>query len=426
MKFLKKLPLLSCAIAIAVSGLWLRTHDGTLFQRVRSYTASVFSHNKKQSRAVRSITPYAPATGVLFERCLTPEAHTEREQYAIEIVNNTESAQFSKRNAQQQPELIKTVGQEKEIAACKIARKIVIRPELRQRIVLVCVHGTNSSSKSYGGVDERPLTQELKNFATYLSQHYNCGVEILPFSWSGSLKSKARLTAGTALAQALQKMVLQPTEDVEYTHIWTFSHSHGCNVVNVMSGVLKNALQEKSASITITSVHIASPIVKNEIPHVVNIDHCYHFYGAHDATQAFASILASHNPARTIDYPNVTNICMMDMAKNLDHKKIKIPVVKYLPKLLYTIDAWYKPCTDLIASTPKNTKAHPFVCIKDQKKMRVKSSEHEIVQAQQHTKEQEAHFAKTFNKHINQPLSARQRAANILRSAGTEIFARPE
>jgi hypothetical protein len=257
-------------------------------------------------------------------------------------------------------------------------KKIIICPKRDKRILLACVHGTASNPDSFGRNLNKELSPEIINFGRFLAQYYNSGVEIIPFKWSGKLSHAERVTAGIALNKYLDH-TMKINENKNYVHVWTIAHSHGCNVVSTMAQRLKFSYPW----LPIASVHMASPIAPGETDKVACVDTCYHFYGAHDATQGAGStleLIANQKTGqewweRKIYAPNTTNICMLKDQKNTSHKKIKLCVVKHLPKMLYSIDRWYKPYIDLVASTvhvdhteendnKKNTISLPLLCIK--------------------------------------------------------------
>jgi len=259
------------------------------------------------------------------------------------------------------------------IAECQIARRVLITPPnvtSPDRIMLVCVHGTFSGPQSFGVVDTKPLTIALNKFARCLAQAHACAVEIVSFKWSGALSEKDRNeVAARALAHEIVKLHTR-ADGFRYSQLWSIAHSHGCNVVNRTAALLATTDPEKPIHFT-TCIHIASPAPDDEqtLQHIKKL---YHFYGSMDFTQGAGSIATTWwywkrkypvgRDAHSIRY----NIRLSSDGIDLNHINIKVPVVAYLPQLIYMIETNYPRYCDLDANVAGDIR-FPHITIRDAK-----------------------------------------------------------
>jgi hypothetical protein len=427
---------------VALSGILQHLNQGQVGSRLISQsTASLNNENLNLHRDEEhkngqdsAKSQHKNSVNNLFERCFLPGADIERQRYTVvnqlADINQKKSQKPAPKDeneeAEKPSELVQDDKDAAEAAKCHVSRRIIIRPEQPTRILLACVHGTGADANSFGGDDKKKLTQEIVTFGRHLAQHYDAGVEIMPFTWSGYLRSGSRKVAAIELANDLYTDITNPSSKVTYTHVWTIAHSHGCNVVNVMAHRLTTALQKIDLATPIRSVHIACPAADNQTDKVKYIENCYHFYGAHDATQMWGSIWDSYTNQRKVCSNNTTNICILEDDNNLRHTNINMPTVSNLPKLLFNIDKWYKPFTELIASTPHKKEkeeaedGQPIICIKHCGQQRENYTNDTVERAVAYHTQQSTLFQRNFNITVGEPTPMHRRFGSVAKNTFLE------
>lgn len=230
------------------------------------------------------------------------------------------------------------------------------------KILFVCVHGTFSDNKSFGAnpdhkileekdmrklVQEQPelikkTTKALWKDALKLATINNCAVELISFNWSGSFDPKHRLEAGKVLGNYL---AFRQKNEEEIKGVWTFAHSHGCNVVNNCAEHLD---QPFDCSIYVAPIALDKPDAKASRRALC-------IWGALDTTQAIGSFFNSlsfeRKPQFVTEHENaITHICLKENGQDLNHVDIKLPAAEHLFDLIYSIDSKYPTYFDLDAN----------------------------------------------------------------------------
>ena len=230
---------------------------------------------------------------------------------------------------------------------------------------------TWSKDSGFGGDDTYLTTKYIQDFAKVLSCSYGCAVEIVTFSWAGSLGEEYRQEAGQILAKHLKEKL----HAQEIRGIWTIAHSHGCNVVNHAAEALRSAQRKIDVAF-----HIASPYqdIKQDNDQnaqlvddidALNIKKIYHFYSPGDITQVAGSWYNGGGLNRKVlphlsSETMVHNINVLQDGKLLNHTTIKEAVLANLVPFIYEIDAYYRYYTELDANVLQDG-SRPLVSIKD-------------------------------------------------------------
>lgn len=223
------------------------------------------------------------------------------------------------------------------------------------KMLLVCVHGTFSNAQSFGANETKKTTQYLISFAKQLAHAHKKAVEIVSYTWTGSLSNNARAEAGRILGDALAQKIQESPCD----QLWVFAHSHGCNVAALAAQRLNGVRMID------VGIHVASPTpdiaydredVEMLDPEtaVTNYKRMYHFYGTADLTQAVGSLFSNGTLERKWLVPSglhkVYNIRLQVNGQNLNHINIKWEVARNLVGLLHAIDTHYPAHFDLDAN----------------------------------------------------------------------------
>lgn len=110
-------------------------------------------------------------------------------------------------------------------------------------IVFIVVHGTFGRTTDSYFVDENKTEESnnfrhIKYFASYYSTYKNKKLELLSYKWSGFASNTARTNAAKILSNFLHYMNYDTTAEIV-----TLSHSHGANLLNIVSRSIKKPIE---------------------------------------------------------------------------------------------------------------------------------------------------------------------------------------
>ncbi len=151
-------------------------------------------------------------------------------------------------------------------------------------IIGIISHGTfGSDTPAYFDESEEKdqIVRHSKRFLSAYAIKNLKDAELLSFKWTGNLNDKDRIDA----AQRLHKFITYMGYD-EHNEIITFSHSHGCNVINHVTRLLQ---PNRPISLIF---HFGCPVkkgYKNDIYIPVNYKKIYNFSSRTDHIQALGS-----------------------------------------------------------------------------------------------------------------------------------------
>ncbi|MCL4361373.1 hypothetical protein M1446_03395 [Candidatus Dependentiae bacterium] len=157
------------------------------------------------------------------------------------------------------------------------------------RIVLFVIHGTGASEKPWYHDSDNETFKAILNFAKSMAGQ-NENIEVVSFRWSGSNTSEDRRMAAKSLAELINRDYVNP---LQFRKLITFAHSHGGNVVNDATYLLKRPLDD--------ILNLFTPSRLDFMPSPNGFKKYYNFYSTDDQIQYFGSF----NLGSQVDWQSV-------------------------------------------------------------------------------------------------------------------------